>query len=671
MFVTTPDENPPRRFRRGARAAFAVLGAASILAVSGCGAPAEPLTPTPPIPTPPSGTGELTEEDVNAWLDGLIPPSLEQTRTAGATVAVVHNGELLTARGYGYADNGSGESEAQLVDPEDTVFRVGSVSKLFTATAVMQLVESGDIDLDTDIDEYLDFEVERTFDQDLTMRHLLTHTPGYEERLGDTMKSDGEEVDLRDHLVTDPPAQVYEPGTVPAYSNYGNALAGYIVEVTSGMPFDEYVQENVLEPIGMNSSTFTQPLPDELDSRLAAGYGADGEPAGEFEVVSGYPAGSLSASATDMALFMQAHLGTLQTGQPMLEPETLELMQQPAADEEGLGNLANGPQMTLGFFDESRNGHRIIGHGGDTNLFHSEMQIYPETGSGIFVSVNSGGNTDIASVALREEVALGFADRYFPPESGALDADVEPTAQEHAAIAEGRYESSRGMYSTFLNVAGLLDQTTIMAQDDGTIIVEPNPTTGRPAQYEEIEPWVWREVGGQRILSMRVENDEVQAIGFASAFSLLPSADARDSGIALPILIFSVTVFLISILSWPIGAIVRRRLSWPTRGRAGRIPRILTRVSVSSALAAFIGWTVAVLIVMSIQEVPHIALRGVQVLQVIGFFGAIPAAVVLFNDFRHGAGWWRRLGSALVFLALVGSAWFSAVFSLVATSVTY
>ncbi|PSL00572.1 CubicO group peptidase (beta-lactamase class C family) [Murinocardiopsis flavida] len=659
----------PRRGRR-LLTALAAAAAAAVLA-GGC---AGPVAETPPVPaTPVAGTAELGARDLNTWLDGLVPGALDKTGIPGAAISVVKDGELLAARGYGYADTGADGGDPVPVDPEKTLFRVGSVSKLATATAVMQLVEKGELDLDTDVNEYLDFTAPSSFDDPVTVRHLLTHTPGYEERVADMILPEDAEPDLREHLVTDPPEQIYAPGTVPAYSNYGNALAGYIVERVSGVPFEEYVQRNVFEPVGMDSSSFAQPLTGGLAKHVANGYGSDTEQAAPFEVVAGVPAGGMSATATDMAKFMRAHLGGLDAAQAPLSAESLDLMHTPALEEDSLGGLANGPRMTQGFFEEDRNGHRALGHGGDTNYFHSHLRIYPDEDTGIFLSLNGNGYGEADSHLLREEILAGFGDRYFP-ESGEADTPVEPTAAEHAAIAEGTYESSRAMESTFLNAIGVLGgQTQVVARADGTIQVAPGPEdmNSLPTVYEEVEPWVWREVGGQRILSMRVRDGQVEAIGFAAAFTLLRVDTAREASLALPVLVSALAVLLTAVLSWPIGAIVRRRLSLPARDRAGRPARILTRLGVASALAALAGWIAAILMAMGFQEVPEDALYALAGAQWLGVVAIAPAAVVLFDDVRRRSGRLRCLGSALVLLALVGTASFAAVFGLLSLDVTY
>ncbi|GAB3843249.1 hypothetical protein GCM10029963_17630 [Micromonospora andamanensis] len=282
--VTRP--RSPRHLSRRARIGAALATAVAVAAtVAGCGTSQTDPAPPAPAPAAPADPAALTGANVDTWLDGLLPAALARTGVAGASVAVVRDGEILTARGYGHADTGDDGTDAVPVDPDRHLFRVGSVSKLVTATAVLQLVQSGTLDLDTDIAEYLDFTVPRRYPQAVTLRHLLTHTAGFEERIAGLIGTADTDVDLRAALADDPPEQIYEPGTVPAYSNYGNALAGYIVQRASGTRFEEYVSGNILARAGMISSSFEQPLPAHLSDRMSNGYERVGAPAAPFEIV--------------------------------------------------------------------------------------------------------------------------------------------------------------------------------------------------------------------------------------------------------------------------------------------------------------------------------------------------------------------------------------------------
>ncbi len=257
-------------------------------------------------PPPPSANGahEMTAADVESFLDGVVPLQLKRNDIAGATIAVVKDGKLLFAKGYGYAD----VKNKKPVSAAETLFRPGSISKLFTWTAIMQLYEQGKLDLDRDINDYLDFKIPDAFGKPITLKNVMTHTPGFEEQIKDLFDIRPIAPNLGQYLKTHIPARIYPPGTVPAYSNYATAVAGYIVERVSGRPFEQYVAENIMRPLKMTHSTFSQPLPQELAPFMSSGYRLGSDNAESFEVVNPFPAGSLSSTAADMAQFMIAHL---------------------------------------------------------------------------------------------------------------------------------------------------------------------------------------------------------------------------------------------------------------------------------------------------------------------------------------------------------------------------
>jgi CubicO group peptidase (beta-lactamase class C family) len=239
----------------------------------------------------------LDTADVNAWLDGFLLYPLRFAEIPGGVVVIVKDGQIVTERGFGYADLAA----RRPVDPRSTLFRPGSVSKLVTWTAVMQQVEAGKIDLDADVNRYLDFELPPRNGKPITMRNLLTHTAGFEETLKHLYASDTKTLlTLGDYLKKWTPQRIFDPGEQSAYSNYGAALAGYIVERVSGESFNNYVARRIFGPLGMAHSTFQQPLPENLASHMAKGYGDPSKPAQEFELVNVSPAGSMSTTADDM-----------------------------------------------------------------------------------------------------------------------------------------------------------------------------------------------------------------------------------------------------------------------------------------------------------------------------------------------------------------------------------
>ncbi|WP_051704132.1 serine hydrolase [Glycomyces sp. NRRL B-16210] len=641
----------------------AALGAALVLATAACGQ-ADPDLPE--VDAAPVGAAEeLTRANVDAWLDETLPALLERDGIAGASVAVVGGGEVVTTRGFGYADTGEGGGAPVEVDPADTLFRAGSVAKVFTATAVMQLVASGDLDLDTDVSAYLDFEIERNFDDDLTLRHLLSHTPGFEERITGLIATEGE-VDLREVLATDPPEQVYRPGTTPSYSNYGNSLAGYIVERVSGVPFEQYVEEHLFAPLGMDSSSFRQPLPEALRERVSNGY-LDGDgPAQPFEIVGTPPAGSLSITADDMAQFMLAQLGTHPDGTELLDAATRELMYSPALTEETLGAFAGAQRMTLGWFEEDQNGHRIVGHGGDTNFFHTHLNLYLEDGAGIYLSLNSSGNAEARTLALRSAIMSGFADRFFPGESPAGDGT---DASVDAEAIAGTYYSSRGFHSNFLNVIDLIGTVKIEALDDGRLYFPLDPVAEGPNVYEHIGADVWREIDGERAIAVRTENGEVTGIVQDAVITYLPMEADRELG--LPLLLGAVAVLVLGLLAWPVAAVYRRLRHRPGPGREGRLWRALVRVGAVATLLALVGWAMIIMQILTLQDPATAAIRAVQALQVIGALGLVPAVLGLVGEIRRKAGWRAVTGTALTLLALSAVMNVAIQFQLLSPNITY
>jgi CubicO group peptidase (beta-lactamase class C family) len=229
--------------------------------------------------------------DVEAFLDGIVPLQLDLEDIAGATIAVVKNGKPLFTKGYGYAD----VKNKKPVTAE-TLFRPGSVSKLFTWTAVMQLVEQGKLDLGKDVNEYLDFKIPAAFGQPISLKNILTHTAGFENQLKDLFTTDNRNPNLGNYLKTHIPNRIFAPGTTPAYSNYATVLAGHIVERVSGQPFNNYIHQNIFKPLGMNNSTFAQPLTPELTPLMSNGYELASDEPKAFETIGLFPAGGLTFS---------------------------------------------------------------------------------------------------------------------------------------------------------------------------------------------------------------------------------------------------------------------------------------------------------------------------------------------------------------------------------------
>lgn len=711
--ITTPTrEAPPSRRRhprllvrttRTTRLAAAAAVVALGVTLAGCasgatGATADPAPPAPPQHQP--GGHSLTKDDVDTWLDGAVGSALQTTGIPGATVSVVADGKVLTARGYGMADTGTGETDASRVDPERTLFRVGSVSKVVSATAIMQLVEKGDLDLDADVQQYLDFDLD-TPKGAVTLRHLLTHTAGFEEVIAGLIGTPGSEKTLREAVSEAPPAQVFTPGTTPAYSNYGATLAGYVAERVSGVPFADLLQQDVFDRAGMTSSSFAQPLPADLDARLAHGYPDDSKPAVATEVVNAAPAGAMSATATDMARFMLAQLGDLPDDQALLQPDTLAEMHRPALDADDLGTLVAGQRMDLAFFDDSTPGLAAFGHDGDTQVFHSAMRMFPEHDTGIFLSMNGSGRSATASLDLRTTVLQGFADRYLRDAATADSADTADAASRGgagtvdgdasdgpvAADLAGTYLSSRSPVTNPGALLALSGQTTIVPRSDGTVAVTPKPLGMTTGVYEKVGTDLWREVGGDALLATRTTDTEgdatVEAISWGASFTMLRAQPWQAASAVLPSVVLAVVVLLASMIVWPATALAgvgRRRRDLRaglSTGSATTTPRrrdrtlLLSRLGQASTLLALVGWAVVAVQAMSFAEVSAVTLRLLQGLQLLGVVAIVPAALVAWRAVRDRRGWAVVTGRVLVLASLVVLAGFAFGFRLIAPSVSF
>ena len=619
-----------------------------------------------PVPAPAQAAAhEMTAADIEAFLDGLVPLQLKQSDIAGATISVVKDGKLLFAKGYGYADVKNNKP----VSPQNTLFRPGSISKLFTWTAIMQLYEQGKLDLDRDINEYLDYKIADAFGKPITLKNVMTHTPGFEEQVKDLITQNTGSPDLGSYLKSHIPTRIYPPGTVPAYSNYATSVAGYIVQRVSGRPFEEYVAENIFKPLNMTQSTFTQPLPAHLAPLMSNGYRLGSGDPQSFEMVNPYPAGSLTSTATDMAQFMIAHLQDGQLGNArILKPETARLMHSRlfALDD-------NVNAMCYGFYEESRNGHRIIGHGGDTVFFHSDLHLVLDQKLGFFVSYNSAGRSDSPG---RTNLWQAFLDRYLP---FTATPTTSATAKQDAQAVAGRYELSRRAETSFLKTASLLGQFTVAPVDDGDIAIpQLTGANGKPKRWQAIGPMTFLERGGQDKLVFKPDQNGVMQMVLPYPFFVGQRIGTLQNGKLLVIvLVVSLVLMLLTLILWPVGWFVRRHYGHKLElSPRERLLRILVRVVFALDLIFVIA-----LIVLTMYGLEHLEVfsdRGTlwfRLIQIVGLLGAIGTVIVLVNAALtwFGKRWsiWMKIQATILLLASLGVLWFAFAGNLLRFSSTY
>jgi CubicO group peptidase (beta-lactamase class C family) len=597
---------------------------------------------------------ELTAADVEAFLDGIVPLQLDREDIAGATVAVVKDGKQLFTKGYGYAD----VKQKQPVTAE-TLFRPGSVSKLFVWTAVMQLVEQGKLDLDKDVNEYLDFKMPAAFGQPISLKNILTHTAGFEDQWKDFAPADKRSPNLGNYLKTHIPNRIFAPGTTPAYSNYAAALAGYVVERVSGQPFNDYIHQNIFKPLGMNHSTFVQPLPPELVPLMSNGYGLASDEPKEFETIGPFPAGSLTSSAADMSKFMLAHLqdGRLGAAQ-ILKPETACLMHSRAF---GLDPTANA--MAYGFYEESRNGQRIIGHGGDTSYFHSDLHLLADAGVGFFVSYNSVGRGQIFQQMI---LWNAFLDRYFP--APPVNSPTLDSARNDANAVSGNYMISRRSESLLKSLA-LLGEATVSANADDTISVSEmyglmKDANGKPKRWREVAPMIFRDINGQDSLIFKPDRNGRMQVILPYPFMVFQRVGLwENSRILLPVAGLSLSMMLLTLLLGFVAWLVRRHYKQPLKLTTLEL-RLRWAVRIVFALNLFFTVTLSGLLLFASNHLELLSDSGniwLWLIQSIGVLSAIGTIVVFYNAIytwtsdRYQI--WGKLQATMFALACLGVLW--------------
>jgi CubicO group peptidase (beta-lactamase class C family) len=507
-------------------------------------APEETAVPSP-------GIKAIEPADLETFVDGIMAAELKAGKVAGATFVFVKDGSILLAKGYGYADVG----KRKPVIAEETLFRPGSVSKLFVWTSVMQLFEQGKLDLNADVNTYLKkFQIPATFPEPVTISHLMSHTAGFEEVLNDMgARTPDDLIPLEDYLAANLPERVYPPGKIAAYSNYGTALAGYIVEIVSGMPFEAYVEDHIFRPLGMTMSTFREPLPSHLERFISVGYSVDKGvlKAEDFELINGlYPAGSMSTTATDMAKFMICHLQGGRFGEArILQEETARLMHATL--------FKHGPGLdgnAHGFWEKTLNGVRMIEHGGDTIYFHSQLALLPEHNLGMFVSLNTASMKS----DLRGHLLQSLLDRYFPVPDPPEPAPIAGFA-ERAKKLVGSYMLSRVVYSSYEKLMALGAQISVKVTADKTLLTSLPFGIGAK-QWIETAPYAFEEIGGPGTLMFKEDDSGAIRYLYFNEYPIMVGikADWHETPSSHILILGIILLVFISVLRWPLAAIFGR-----------------------------------------------------------------------------------------------------------------
>lgn len=469
---------------------------AALLAPGWCRAADEPVVEAPP-PVVPAAPGETIPSiessdpvvapsdsiDVDAmrdFLDGFFATAMESLHVPGAVFVFVDNGQVVLKKGYGFANL----AKKTPVDPDTTLFQIASMSKLFTATAVMQLYEQGKLQLDEDVNTYLTtFKVPATFPKPVTLRSLMTHTSGFDERgIGMAARTANEWQPLGDYLKDRMPPRVRPVGEAASYSNYGAGLAGYIVEDVSGVPFNDYVVRYIYAPLQMTHSTFV--IADPLPGALAQGYEFDGLDYSDAPYLYNnlIPANGVLSSGDDMARFMIAHLQNGRYGDARILSET-------TAKEMHQRQFSHDPRMegfAGQFFEDDVNGYPAIQHGGDLPGFCSLLYLIPQRNAGFFVSMNADRGE------LRSLLTKVFMDRFYPalgPPPAAMISSAD--FRQRATRYVGRYRDNRHEERTLVKLEVLLNEVDVAyGEKNGELIIRGERD---PTRLVELEPGLFRD----------------------------------------------------------------------------------------------------------------------------------------------------------------------------------
>lgn len=465
----------------------------------------------------------------------------------GASVVIVKEGEIIFSKGYGYSD-----IENQIpVNSETTIMEWGSVTKLFTWTALMQLAEQGAIDLDENIKKYLpeDFNKEIKYEQEITVRDLMNHSAGFGEYAFDLIVDTPDEVlSLEEGLLLSHPAQYYEVGKGSSYSNHGTALAGYIIENISGMSYDKYLKENFYKPLDMQktSASPSYDVPDDMKKNKASGYVKKGESSFDetfWSYVHLGPAGSLNGTAEDLAQFAIGLMPIDDTVSPLFrQNDTIDSLLTPSY-----------LQTANGFF--IFNGEEeSFGHGGNTAGFTAQFAIVPEEDFGVVVLTNVAGEL---------EYALGLQEKLIGKKSFnfALSDESLPDAMD----VEGQYIPLRRTVGSFLDATTFLSPSKITKSAENEISFE---FAGYKGDYIQTAPYYYEVKNNTTplyngifpVLDFDVQNGKVTHINVGHGFDMVPIPVDRSLPIqliSLGVIIWGLLFFILRIITKTISYIVR------------------------------------------------------------------------------------------------------------------
>ncbi len=599
------------------------------------------LTGPPPIESSALPVAAVGDQRLRGIVEGLFSGLVGSGEIPGAVIIVIRGGEVSFRDGFGFADI----EERKPVDPAKTRFRVGSISKLFTATAVMQLVEAGKLDLNSDVNTYLtSFKIPSTYPEPVTLSHVLTHTAGFDDRYLGIGAPLGAKIEpLRQYLAAHMPPRVLPPGKYFAYSNHGFALAGLIVEEVSGEGFDGYIQKHIFTPLRMTQSTFGvgDPVPADIAVPYSRGIFKSGFSKIDLDQLLIGPAGDLITSAPDLAKFMIAHL---RRGAGLVSPETADFMQsQHFVQAPGLDGWA------YGFAEGERNNVRWIGHGGSWPGFCADLVLVPERQSGYFVAYN----TD-CHFAASQPIRKVMFDAMWRGEEPKMALPDATDAVARAAALAGTYIAARRARSDFTIVGAAASETMVVDKGDGKIEIDI-PDVGRPLLFMPRADGLWENPDfGWRAAALTDANGVVKNLAVnAAVFDRIGFFDSWGWW-ALAV---NVALFLTFLAWWGwTNGFVSRRLFAEPEAMIGFVPRLAGYLGVTLTLVLLISFSILVALrpVMTILHGPGTFMRVLLFVPIAIALCAIPMVIWSVAGFGDNVrARFAQVGYALSTIAIV------------------
>ena len=459
-------------------------------------------------------------------MDTFLTSQMKELHIPGVAFVLVKDGEIFLAKGYGYANL----EKKTPVTPYETVFRVGSVSKLFTATAVMQLYERGKLKLEDDINRHLKlFQLEDAYPQPVTFANLLAHTAGFDEHfIGQHARTLSEVIPLGKYLATRMPPRTMPPGQVISYNDHGMSLAGYLTEEISGIPFAQYIDENIFKPLGMGQSSFQQPAPPALLASLAVGYRyktGTYKPY-RYDYLNTTPIAGAISTATDIARFMIAHLQLGRYGNS-------RILNERTAREMHRQHFTHHPRLrgrAYGFSEWIENNVQAIFHDGGMPGFNCRLFLLPDQNIGFFIACNSD------TVQLARKLTSQFLDHYYPVQKKTDSPQPPADFPSSARHLTGHYRYTVYSRHTIEKIMTLLSQVRVTCSNRSLTV-----GSGR---YVEVEPLLFHRVNDEdRIAFKEDEHGRVKYMFIGTgAYEKLPWYETKSFQLAL--LGFFALVFL-------------------------------------------------------------------------------------------------------------------------------